>query len=151
VAPAPEAADLDPEVVAEKPLGQDRLVLTNRDVTRVPPGGKVAWSVPFRDPEWTAGGGLLELEGGDLLAFLYCQIADTGVQVVRLDPAGGKQVWRVYCPGLGVTHSGYEHQAEVEIDGGLVKVTSRGSCGTFVELLDLDSGRQLGRGQRMRH
>jgi hypothetical protein len=141
----------DRQVVAGKSLGRDRVFLTSRDVVRVSPGGEVAWSVPFPYPEWIAGGGLLEFPGGNLLAFLYCQIADTGVQVVRLDPAGGKQVWQAYCPGLGVTHSGYEHQAEVEIDGGLVKVISRGSCGTFVELLDLDSGRQLGRGQRMRH
>jgi outer membrane protein assembly factor BamB len=141
----------DRQVVAGKSLGEGRVFLTNRDVVRASPGGKVAWAVPFLDPEWIAGGGLLELEGGDLLAFLYCRIADSGVQVVRLDPEGGKQVWQTSCRGLGVAHSKYEQHAEVEIDGEFVKVTSRGSYGTFVELLDLASGRQLGRGQRMRH
>jgi hypothetical protein len=141
----------DRQVVAGKSLGQDRVFLTSRDVVRVSPGGKVAWSVPFPHPEWIAGGGLLELEGGDLLAFLYCQIADSGVQVVRLDPAAGRVVWRASCVGLGVGHSAYRHRAEVEIDGEFVKVTSRGSYGTFVELLDPASGRQLGRGQRLRH
>jgi outer membrane protein assembly factor BamB len=141
----------DRQVVAGRPLGKDRVFLTSRDVVRVSPDGKVVWAVPFPYPEWIAGGGFLEFPDGDLLAFLYCQIADSGVQVVRLDPAGGKQVWRASCRGLGVSHSKYEQRAEAEIDGELVKVTSRGSYGTFVELLDLASGRQLGCGQRLRH
>jgi hypothetical protein len=154
LAPGPEAADLDrpPEVVAEKPLGQDRVVLTSRGLTRVSPGGKMAWSVRFTYPVGAAGGGLLKLPDGDLLAFLYCQIADTGVQLVRLDPEDGRPVWQAYCRRLGVPlHSKYLHDAEVEIDDEFVKVTSRGAAGTFVELLDPGSGMQLGRGQRMRH
>jgi hypothetical protein len=141
----------DRQVVTGKSLGRARVFLTTRDVVRVSPDGKVAWSVPFPYPEWIAGGGLLELEGGDLLAFLYCRIADSGVQVVRLDPQDGKPVWQAYCRGLGVEHSQYEQQAEVEIDDQFVQVSSRGAAGTFVELLDPDSGRQLGRGQRLRH
>jgi hypothetical protein len=141
----------DRQVVAGRSLGQDRVFLTGRDVVRVSPGGEVAWSVPFRYPEGIAGGGLAEAPGGDLLAYLYCRISDDGVQVLRLDPVGGRLVWQASCACLGVEHSQYEQRAEVEVVGGQVKVTSRGASGTFVELLDLETGRQLGRGQRLRH
>jgi hypothetical protein len=94
---------------------------------------------------WIAGGGLVELPGGDLLAFLYGCISDSGVQVIRLNPGTGKEVWQARCAPLGVMHSAYKHRATLTVEEGRVKVTSKGSGGTFVELLDLESGRQLKR------
>jgi hypothetical protein len=82
---------------------------------------------------------------GDLVAFLYCGIADSGVEVMRLNSATGKVVWRADCAPLGVKHSAYQHEATVAAEGDALRVTSRGSSGTFVEVLDLGSGRQLER------
>jgi hypothetical protein len=141
----------DRQVVAGRVLGEDRVLLTCDALVRLSPTGKVRWSAPFEGGPAYAGGQVLELPGGDLLASRYWCFADAGVEVVRLGRADGVEVWRAYCAGLGVAHSNYRHRAEVEIDGEFVKVTSRGLSGTFVELLDLGSGRQLGREQRLRH
>jgi hypothetical protein len=67
------------------------------------------------------------------------------VQIMRLDPTKGKVVWRVSCAPLGVDHSAYSHRANVTVEDGHIKVNSRGSSGTFVEYLDLETGRQLKR------
>jgi outer membrane protein assembly factor BamB len=133
------------QVVAGRVQGEDRVFLTSTDVVRLSADDQVVWAVPFAGGEWIAGGGLLELEGGDLLAFLYGCISDSGVQVTRLDPATGKAVWQAGCAPLGVTHSEYDHRVRVAVEGSRVRVTSRGSGGTFVEVLDLGSGRQLRR------
>jgi outer membrane protein assembly factor BamB len=136
----------DRQVVAGLQRGGDHVFLTSRDVVRVSASGKVLWSAPFPDPQWIAGGGLVELGGGDLLAFLFSRIADRGVEVVRLDPSRGKKAWEAYCDPLGVTHSAYLHRATVTVQGDRVKVVSRG-VRTFVEVLDLGSGRQIERKQ----
>lgn len=74
--------------------------------------------------------------------------SDSGVQVMRLRPQAGEQVWQADCDPLGVGHSAYQHEAKVEItDGKYLKVMSKGSEGSFVELLDLGSGRHLSRRQ----
>lgn len=135
----------DRQVVAGRRQGLDRLFLTSRDVVRLSADGKVVWSASFDRRQWIAGGDLLSLPDGQVLALLYCQIADSGVQVVRLDPATGKRVWAASCKGLGVTHSEYHHEATVSVEGDRVKVTSKGSSGTFVETLDLGSGKQVKR------
>jgi outer membrane protein assembly factor BamB len=133
------------QVVGGIRQGEDRIFLTSRGVVRLSPEDERRWSVLFEEPEWIAGGDLLVLPGGDLLASLYGRINDSGVQVLRLNPTTGKQVWQVGCSGLGVPHSKYRHEATVAVEGGQVKVTSRGASGTFVEVLDLGSGRQLKR------
>jgi hypothetical protein len=106
---------------------------------------EVRWSLPFKHAEWIAGGGLTELGDGQVLAFLYGRISDSGVRVIRLDPTNGREVWQVRCDGLGVAHSIYRHEATLTVEPGRVKVTSRASGGTFVEVLDLGSGRQVSR------
>jgi outer membrane protein assembly factor BamB len=135
----------DRQVVAGKPRGADRLFLTSRDVVCLSADDAVRWSVPFREREWVAGGELVELPDGQMLASLYCIIADSGVQVVRLDPVSGQEVWQAACEPLGVNHSKYGHEATVVVKGGQVHVTSCGDGGTFVEVLDLASGRQVKR------
>jgi outer membrane protein assembly factor BamB len=128
--------------------GNDLVLLTNENVARLTPAGKVAWSVPFhRVPLgcWWDGGGLLRLQEGDLIAFLYCPIADGGIGLFRLAPGSGKVRWRASCASLGVGHSKYSHRATVSVVGDEVKVVSKGSYGTFVEMLDLVSGRQRSR------
>lgn len=135
----------DREVVAVRPAGAGLLVLTGRDVVRLSAAGEAEWSAPFGEYEWLAGGGLVPLPGGDVAAFVYGQISDSGVRVVRLDPAGGAKRWEAFCGSLGATHSGYNHEASLVAAGDRLTVTSRGSYGTFVEVLDAATGRQVSR------
>ncbi len=136
---------LDRRVVAVMPAGEDRLVLTNRDVIRLGADGPTRWSAPFAYRELTAGGALVPLAGGDIVAYLYDRISDSGVRVLRLDPRTGRKRWEARCPSLGVDHSDYEHGAVVEVDDARLKVTSRGSEGTFVEAVDAQTGHSLAR------
>jgi outer membrane protein assembly factor BamB len=134
---------LPAEVVAGLPQGEDHVFLKEREVVRLSPGGKPRWTTAL-ECHPAAEGGVVEV-GGDLVAFLYCGIADSGVQVVRLNAATGKVAWRAQCDHLGVEHSKYRHEAAVVVEGDRLRVTSVGSSGTFVEVLDLRSGKQLQR------
>jgi hypothetical protein len=145
--PPPKFDYSESQVVAERPLGGDRVLLAAGAVARLSAAGEVRWSLPFGE-EGTKGG-LVDLPGGHLLAFLYHPIADEGVWVARLDPATGEEVWHAHCPGLGVCHSKYLHEADVALGSGGVRVTSRGSGGEFVEVRDVGSGRRLGREERV--
>jgi outer membrane protein assembly factor BamB len=138
----------DREVVAGRVIGKDRVFLTSEDMVRVRPDCKVLWTIPVGLHQWPSGGGLVDLPGGNLLAFQYGVISDSGVHVVRVDPAAGKVVWQAHCAPLGVSHSKYRHQATVVVEEKQVKVTSRGSFGRFIEVLHLESGRQVQRTSR---
>jgi outer membrane protein assembly factor BamB len=129
--------------IAGLPWGPDRLILTDRDVVRLSPS-KVAWVTSHGDRDWLGGGGLIEV-GGDVVAFLYCPIADSGVLLVRLNAATGKVVWRARCAPLGVDHSKYRHDATVAVEGERLRVNSWGSYGTFLEVLDVRTGKRLKR------
>jgi hypothetical protein len=85
------------------------------------------------------------LPGGDLVAFVHGRIYDSGVQLVRLDRGDGRRVWEAICSPLGVFHSQYRHTAAVAVAGGRLTVTSKGSYGAFVEVLDARDGKQLSR------
>jgi outer membrane protein assembly factor BamB len=126
-------------------LGEDRVFLTSHNIFRVRAAGKEVWSIRLDQREDLDGGGLVAIPGGDLLSFQFGGIHDSGVCVLRIDPRKGKVAWMVKCAPLGVGHSKYRHQATVRIDGQRVRVTSRGSFGSFVEVLDLKTGKQLAR------
>ena len=59
--------------------------------------------------------------------------------------AKGKKKWRTFCRELGVAHSKYSHEVNVTLEERRLKVTSRGSFGDFVELIDPQIGKQLQR------
>jgi outer membrane protein assembly factor BamB len=130
--------------VAGLPQGEDRLLLTETEVVRVCPGKK-SWATPLGEGVRLRGGGLVEADGGDLVAFSYGPISDSGVRLTRLNAATGKVAWRAHCAPLGVGHSQYLHDATVAIEGERIRVTSWGASGTFVEVLDLRKGKQLSR------
>jgi len=67
---------------------------------------------------------------------------------MRFNPKGGNIVWSEKCAPLGVDHFKYHHRATVVIKGERVRVTSRASGGSFVELLDLKTGKRLARATR---
>lgn len=124
--------------------GGNRILLTNKDVVCVTPEIRVVWLVDFSQLPH-AGGRLIKLKSGDMVAFLYGQIYDSGVHLVRFNPEDGAKKWVKYCQALGASHSKYSHRAEVEVENDQLRVTSRGSQGTFVELLDLATGMRIER------
>jgi hypothetical protein len=105
-------------------------------------------AIRVNDPNDVHTKATLDLPDGGLLEFRYCTIADSGVHLRRYDRQGGCVLWERECARLGVLHSEYEHQVVIQIEGQTAKVTSRGSSGTFVERLDLASGRSLARSVR---
>jgi outer membrane protein assembly factor BamB len=126
-------------------LGEDRVLLKGTEVARLPRAGKARWVAPLPKGYPLGNGGLVEVPGGDVVAFSYRSSFDSGVNVIRLDLATGEVVWRARCARLGVPHSRYWHQAAVAVAGDRLRVTSQGSSGTFVEELDLRTGKQLSR------
>jgi PQQ-like domain len=136
---------LDRQVVDGVATGGEAVILTADDVVRLGRWDRTRWTARFKAGHLLAGGGLVPVPGGDLLAFLHCTIADRGVEVMRLDPASGKVAWRAHCAGLGAWHSGYNHRAKLEVAGGRVRVTSVGSAGRFLEVLDLGTGVRVSR------
>jgi outer membrane protein assembly factor BamB len=132
-------------VVAASTQGQEGVFLSGGEVVGSSAGRVGRWATPLASPEAIANGRLLGVGPGQLLAFVYCPIADSGVQLVRFDAAKGKVAWRARCAPLGVDHSKYRHQAAVAVGRDRVRVTSKGSSGTFVEVLDLKTGKRLER------
>lgn len=105
-------------------------------------------AIRVKDPDAFQTKATLDLPGGGVLEFRYGPISDSGVHLRRYDRQGGGVLWERECAPLGVPHSEYEHLVVVQIEGQTAKVISRGSSGTFVERLDLASGRSLARSVR---
>jgi hypothetical protein len=135
----------DSQVVDGIRYEDEYVLLTSRNVLRCALKDQVLWTLSFPRRVSPAGGGLIRISNGDLIAFLFDQMADSGVYIVRLDPSAGNAIWWARCAPLGVIHSEYEHRAEVTIGATFVRVTSKSSSGTFIELLDAATGRQLER------
>jgi outer membrane protein assembly factor BamB len=134
------------QVIAGTRRGDDVVLLTSTDIVGLTSDDKVRWTTKVRDHQWIAGGGLVPLGREEALAFRYGCISDSGVDVLRLNLATGKIVWQIRCAELGVGHSKYRHQARVVVEGGdNVRVTSEASGGTFIEVLDLRTGKQKSR------
>jgi hypothetical protein len=95
-------------------------------------------------PGWVEGADTvtLELRSGGSITARYDAIADSGVELVRLDRAN-RELWHATCRPLGVGHSKYHQDVELRREGNQLRVVSRGSAGTFEELRDLASGRRL--------
>jgi outer membrane protein assembly factor BamB len=137
----------DTQVLDGRRSGDDRVFLTVGGIVRVTADEKQVWSIPFDRGDQLDGGGLQDV-GGDLLCFRFGGIHDSGVKVIRFDPQTGKTLWKSTCAPLGVDHSKYRHRATVAVEGSQVRVTSRGSFGSFVEVLDLETGKQVSRAKR---
>jgi hypothetical protein len=139
---------LERTVLDGRVVGKDRVFLTTHKVVRVGADGKEIWAIPLDTPDRLEDGRLVDVPGDGLLCFRYCPISDSGVKLMRFEPRTGKKLWTADCAPLGVSHSEYLHQAAVALDGQQVRVTSRASSGSFVELLDLQTGKRLGRQKR---
>jgi hypothetical protein len=119
------------------------------DNERVPKNGEELQDMAerVRDPDAFQTKATLKIADGGHLVFRYGPISDSGVQLRRLDPEG-RTIWEQNCAPLGVGHSEYYHDVFAHIEGNTIKVISRGSYGTFVERLDLDSGKRIARSVR---
>jgi hypothetical protein len=132
-------------VLDGRTLGEERVLLTAHNVVRLSAADKELWTIPLEWRDQLDEGGMLDVAGGDLLIFRFRGNCDSGVEVMRFDPRTGKKVWATTCPRLGVGHSKYFHQAVAVIEGQQVRVTSRGSYGSFVETLDFKTGKRIKR------
>ena len=129
--------------IAGLPLGDDRAFLGGKEVVRLSSREAVRWRTPLAEGGWQTGG--LAEAGGDVVVFLYGSHSDSGVQLLRLKGVTGEVRWRARCASLGVKHSVYFHQVALAVEGDRLRVTSHGSYGTIVEVLDLKTGRRLSR------
>src|SRR5262249_37027732 len=111
---------LNRNVLTGKRNGQDLVLLTSADVVCVSSNDETQWKTPFARNEFVAGGDLVFLKNGDLLSYLFCHIADSGVQIMRLNGDTGEVVWRVECAPLGTAHSKYRHDAKLKVAAGKV-------------------------------
>ncbi len=136
------------EVVSGVRRGPDVVLFTSAGVVCLEGGSRERWSRDFLTHHSMPGSGLVDVPGGDRLAYRYGYSDHDGVAVLRLSPEG-KVRWEAHCAGLNVDSiSGYRHDAFVTVEGACVTVESKGSDGRFTEVLDLGSGKQLSRKQK---
>jgi hypothetical protein len=135
----------DHQIVDAVRQGEDLILLTGVQITRVTLDKKIRWDVPLKERASGSDGGILRLPNGDILVYQYHGISDSGVELTRLDTDKGKKKWMTFCRELGVPHSKYLHDVSVTLEEQRLKVTSRGSFGDFVELIDPQTGKQLQR------
>ncbi len=128
-----------------KQADENRVFVTGNEVACLSAKGESLWTFKFGPGMFGPGGGAIELPDKSLIAYVYGDIYDSGVSLMRIDPSAGKLMWRAYCEALGVSHNKYSHKASVTIQNQTVQVDSVGSHGEFVATLDLDTGKQLSR------
>jgi len=102
------------------------------------------WVFP-NDGRGPYAGRLVQVPGGDLVAYYYSPNSDSGVSLQRFDPCKGTVRYRATCKPLGVDHSKYRHEATVTVEKRALKIVSKATGGTFSELRDLDTGKLLER------
>ena len=93
----------------------------------------------------------IRLTDGDWIVFRYHGMSDSGVQVARMDAKMTNQRWLVECKPLGVDHFKYYHSATVEVTNKNITVTSVGSAGEFVEVLDAETGKLVNREKKLKN
>lgn len=102
--------------------------------------GTIQWEQrPFQD-QFVTEVQSLTLPDGELLLFSHCQIADSGVELKRLNPIDGKLRWETNLNGVGVGHSKYFHTVYTERRGDEVIVVSQGSYASLIEVVSLRDG-----------
>jgi len=136
----------DTQILLKKKVGDNQAFFSGDEIFAISPKDTEAWSLKFKHGmSFLVAGEWIELADKTVVVFAYGMISDSGVNVVRFDPATGKPLWEAFCEPLGVSHSKYSHKATVAIRGAAVHVESIGSYGKFVEDLDLETGKQLAR------
>jgi outer membrane protein assembly factor BamB len=138
--------EVDDLIFAAQVIGGDLLFASDQRIARIRMRDRsIVWSRSPPANRTFSGGGFVAVPGGDLLLFDYSAISDSGVEVIRLHPHDGGEVYRVQCAGAGVDHSEYLHRADVRLNGDRVSVHSVGLDATFDQELALATGKTLRR------
>jgi outer membrane protein assembly factor BamB len=132
-------------ILALHELADGWLAMSEKRWLRLDRNGSVRWERKGPPNIFVGAGGFVELTAGEVVAFNYGAISDSGVELVRLNLATGEESWRVGCAPLGVAHSEYFHEAYVLARDNELVVVSQGSSGAFVEVRDLRKGEKLRR------
>jgi outer membrane protein assembly factor BamB len=138
----------DGEILSVLAEGKDLLLVSAEGWAElVSDTGKTIWKKSVSGGHLTLGYApkLIRLSGGDILIVSFNPIADSGVEVTRLNVKEGKISWTAYCKPLFVGHSTYSHAVRVEIRDEKIAVISIASGGKFFEILSLSSGETLNR------
>jgi len=80
-----------------------------------------------------------------VLSCSFCSFSDSGAVVSRVDLASNDVIWEKNCKCVRVDHSEYEHHVQLSVWATTVHVSSVGSYGSFLEILDLQTGECLSR------
>jgi outer membrane protein assembly factor BamB len=139
---------LDEGMQSIVPMGgvpQTWLIATTKRLARIDGSGKAVWERPPLRDTFVSVAEVTPIAGGDVLVIGFGAIADSGVEVLRLSPSDGHEVWHTKCEALRVVHSEYYHYAYLEVRGDRGVVVSQGSSGSFVETLRLDDGQRISR------
>ncbi len=126
-------------------IGSDWLLATTKRIVRLGKDGERRWERPVLRDTFVGRGGVVPVDGEDVVVYGYSAIADSGVELVRLRLADGTERWRSFAKPAGVDHSEYEHNAEVVLKNGVLHVASRGSYASFDETFSADKGVSLSR------
>ncbi len=136
-------------VFSARETDSDFLVVTSHRVARLTKAGAVVWEVLQSD--WNSNwpfdwGETVPIAGTDALVCFHGPISNSGAEVWRLDAATGRVRWKALCDPLpNVMHSEYQHSVRLVPLTEEVVVVSRGSSGSFVEVLALSDGKRLNR------
>lgn len=104
-----------------------------------PSDGQPRWRVD--DPR--AGGSATVLLAGDrLVVAAYCAIA-TGADLLSVDLASGRLLWRADVAQLGASHSRYSNEVALRLRDGEVVMVGREAFGSYVQTFDLATGQRL--------
>lgn len=132
--------------------GEERVFLTQKGLVRVSADGRELWETSFK--RFDIGGfalrtTLIDVPGGDLLAYRYRCNLDSDVEITRFDPKTGTTRWAGKCVGFHkVNRDKYFQVVTVAVEGERLRVTSQGYDGSFVEFIDLKTGESLQRAER---
>jgi outer membrane protein assembly factor BamB len=131
---------LDKYVARACLMDGDLLLVTNTGLARLGSRGQARWENPVLRATEITGARIIPLPGGDILAYVFCEISDSGIEVARVRGTDGRLVWSTECKELGVSHSSYSQVCYHEIRGGDLIMVSQGAAAHFVEILDLATG-----------
>jgi len=127
------------DFAAELPLGS--IIVTGKGVALYR-GETLVWKNDAVFPEALGTAGVVPIDGGDIVVYAWIEIADSGVAVTRVSGENGKTVWHRDLEPLGAVHSKYRHVAYAEVRDDELVVVSQGSYGSWLEVLDSQSGRK---------
>jgi hypothetical protein len=139
---------LNEHVADLMPTANGCVFLTENSLVKLGPDHQAIWQIALKWQGWMPYGKIVTTPDGDLVAFHYNGICNSGAEVVRVNPVNGDLRWRMYCQPLAdICHSKYQHDVDVHWINGQLCVVSIGDQGSFVEWLAAGTGKKLRRSE----